>query len=208
MSEVSRESGAVQVSSLRGRNSRGQACHPAHLRSRTRPVCTFLVGNPKRERRRSPKKRPTDTDKAPLLTRIEVCRQLGVAKTTVRRLEESGELNPVVFQGVHYFDRRQVITLLKARAHSHAARAFALFEAGKQPVQVVLELDVDPEQIQRLWEHYNRMQKCWIVEGPGSLKAWEPVYKLGELTPRKLLRALELVCANPQLRATLLATAG
>lgn len=168
---------------------------------------TFLVGNAKNFGRRRPQKRPTDTEKAPLLTRAEVGRQLGIAKTQVRRLEASGELHPVMFRGVHYFDRRQVLALLKLRAHTYAARAFALFEAGKQPVDVVLELDVDPEQIQRLWENYNRMLGCWIVKGPGSLKAWEPVYKLGELTPHKLLRALEIVCSNPQLRATLMASA-
>lgn len=121
----------------------------------------------------------------------------------MRRLEDRGLLHPIVLDGVHYFARDAILRAAQARPHAISGKAFTLFEAGKTPVQVVVELEADPEHIRTLWETYNRLQGCWVIQGPSSLRAWEPVYKLGELTPTKLLRCIEIVCADPKLRALL-----
>lgn len=139
------------------------------------------------------------------MLRAEVAEMLRVDKMTVRRLERRGELHPIVLEGVHYFGRKHVFEVLKARQHGQRAAAFRLFEEGKEPVQVVIELDADPDLVHALWEGYQRLLGCWVVQGPKSLRAWEATYGLGELTPRKLLKALELVASNPPLRAELLA---
>lgn len=128
---------------------------------------------------------------------------LGAHKTTVRRLETRGLLRPVRIEGVNYFSREAVARAVEARPQAVAAPAFELFKQGVQPVDVVIKLGADPEHIRTLWESYNRLLGMSIVQGPGSLKAWEPVYKVGELTPRKLLGCLEIVHANPRLREEL-----
>jgi len=128
---------------------------------------------------------------------------LGSSKTTVRRLENTGLLHPIVLDGVHYFAREAIARAAQARPHALSGKAFTLFEAGKTPIETVVELDADPEHIHALWETYQRLQGCWVIQGPKSLRAWEGVYHLGELTPTKLLRCIEIVCADPKLRALL-----
>lgn len=131
---------------------------------------------------------------------------LGMGKTTLRRFEERGLLQPIYVDGIHWFARDTIRDAMRARKQGHSAAAFALFEQGKTPVEVVLELDVEPERVQHLWECYHRLQGCWVIQGPRSLRAWQQTFQLGELTPGRLLRALELVCSNPTLREQLLAS--
>lgn len=149
------------------------------------------------------KKRPEDSEGHPLLTRSEAAKMLGAHKTTVRRLENRGLLKPLLIDGVHYFSREAVARAAQARPHAVSGPAFKLFKAGMQPEDVVIELCADPDHIAQLWASYNAMLGNWVVKGPGSLKAWELTYKVGELTPKKLLRCLEIVHANPRLRAEL-----
>jgi hypothetical protein len=118
-------------------------------------------------------------------------------------METSGAITPTVVDGVHLFPASEVRAAIRLREGRIAGRAFELFEVGKTPVQVVMELNADPQIIHDLHRGYHELLGNWVVEGPGSLKAWEPVYRLGKLTARKLLRALEIVCANPALRAEL-----
>lgn len=138
-----------------------------------------------------------------MLTRAEVAKMLDSHKTTVRRLESKGLLEPVLIDGVHYFARSNVARALQARPHAISGPAFALFKAGKEPADVVIELCAEPDHIRALWTSYKQLEGCWVIQGPGSLRAWEPIYQLGELTPEKLLQALELVCADPELRRLL-----
>lgn len=128
---------------------------------------------------------------------------LGVSKTMVRHLEKRSLVNPIVLDGVHYFTRAQVLKALETRPGAISGPAFALFKKGVKPIDVVVELAADPDHIQVLWKTYNELNHCWVIQGPSSLKAWEGVFKLGELTPELLLRALELVCGNPETRALL-----
>ena len=157
------------------------------------------VGRPKK----APQKKPEDAGGQPLLTRSQAAQMLGSGVTTVRRLEKQGLLHPIVLDGVNYFARDAIARAAQARPNAVSGKAFTLFEAGKTPVQVVVELDADPEHIRTLWETYQRLQGCWVIQGPKSLRAWEGVYHLGELTPTKLLRCIEIVCADPKLRALL-----
>lgn len=136
-----------------------------------------------------------------MMLRAEVAHALRISKSRVRQLEVQGVLHPIQQGGVHYFVRDQVLEAAKAREGGLAGEVFRLFEQGETAVAVVMQLNADPDYIQGLWESYHRMLGCWVVQGPGSLRAWEGVFRLGELTPHKLLRALELVASSPELRA-------
>ena len=125
---------------------------------------------------------------------------LGVSKTMVRRLE-ARVLSPIVLDGIHYFTRADILSALETRPGAVSGPAFALFKKGVDPIDVVVELGADPSHIHALWKSYNELNHCWVIQGPSSLKAWEPVFQLGELTPELLLRALEIVCGNPATRA-------
>lgn len=128
---------------------------------------------------------------------------LGVHKSSIRRMEDRGELRPIVVAGVHWFTREAVAHAYQRLEGTICAAAFRLFKAGLEPVDVVIELEADAELIGQLWRSYNDLEGHWVVEGPGSKRAWEPVFQLGELTPAKLRRALELCGSTPALRAEL-----
>ena len=135
-----------------------------------------------------------------MLTRSEVATHLDTSLKTVRNLETRGFLRPVKLEGVNYFTRHDVAQAIEARPRAICGKAFALFKEGIEPIDAVVELDADPDHIDRLYRTFKRMEGCWVVQGPKSLRAWEPVYRLGELTPRKLLKCVELVSGNPRLR--------
>lgn len=129
---------------------------------------------------------------------------LGASTRLVRKLEGKGMLKPIVLDEIHYFTRQAVQTFMESRTNAASGKAFALFRSGVSPIDVVVELeDVDPDHIHALWTSYNRFNNCWVIQGPSSLKAWEGVFKLGELTPELLLRCLEIICGNPAMRALL-----
>jgi hypothetical protein len=113
------------------------------------------------------------------LRRGEVAARLGVSPTTVRRLEERGELHPVVGDGgERLFDPAEVERLAATRAGEAgsgqvsppaapsrspgnsgdlAARAFALFDSGKLPWEVVVETHEPPEVVAKLHGEYVRL---------------------------------------------------
>ena len=133
---------------------------------------------------------------------------LGASTRLVRKLEGKGLLKPIVLDDIHYFTRQAVHICMESRLEAASGKAFALFREGVAPIDVVVELgDVDPDHILALWESYNRFNHCWVIQGPSSLKAWEPVFQLGELTPELLLRCIEIVCGNPTTRALLKSSA-
>ena len=139
----------------------------------------------------------------PLLTRHQTAELLSVHITTVRRLEKRGVLTPIMQDGTHWFSRETIGRAIEARQSHIWADVFRKFRDGAQPTAVVIELGVDPALVEHLWASFQGMERRWVVEMPESMRAWQGVYRLGELTPRKLLLALEIVCADPVLRAQL-----
>ncbi len=110
---------------------------------------------------------------APLLTRAQAARVLGVSVSTVIRRENV--LKPVVLNGVHMFDervlRQEVVTVRHRQAIASlgptsgdvAASVFELLEAGTEPTQIVIRLRVTPDAVQALrmqWVEMVRCSKC------------------------------------------------
>lgn len=139
----------------------------------------------------------------PLLTRQQTAEMLGVHISTVIRLQKKGVLMPIMQDGAFWFSRETIGRAVEARKSHIWADAFRKFRAGLKPTAVVVELGIDPVLVELLWSSFQAMERRWVVEMPESMRAWQGVYQLGELTPRKLLRALEIVCADPALRAQL-----
>lgn len=155
------------------------------------------------------KGRHVGADGANFFTRQQAAGYLGVSVTALRTWQQQGDFVPeLVREGVHLYTRRQLDDRKYQMPGELAARAFLAFDAGRTPVQAVIELRADPALVLRLWEHYTRMTAAWVVEAPpggaAARKAWEKTFRVGELTGEKLRRALELVASDETLRAKLL----
>lgn len=148
---------------------------------------------------------PTDADGTPLLTRHTVGRLLRCSRATVRRYEGTRELKPIVIAGVHYFRRAEVVQLAEQRDGRIAARAWGLFRDGKGLVDVVLELQAEPDYVRALWEQYQQAIGMLVVQLPQPLEHWARVYhaSLADFAPVRLLRALEICLSTPELRRQL-----
>lgn len=150
------------------------------------------------------RKRPRDSNGSPLLSQLEVSTILGCTKRYVRKLRAQGDLGGIEHDGCHYFTREEVQRLQHRRSHGNGA-AFKAFEAGLSPVQVVTQHDLDPDRVAYLHTQWHRLQHRIAIEAPTSPVQWEAVYKLRleSLTPAQLLKCVEIVCADPALRAQL-----
>ena len=142
-----------------------------------------------------------------LWNRRQVAEALGCDKSAVRRMEASGKLMPILLDGEYLFDPQQVQKLNARNGPEISGAAFTLFAQGKTAIDVVIALNADPEAVERLFQLYHRLARNWVIQGPASLATWEKYFDLGELTPGKILCALELVGCNPDLRAYLMADA-
>ncbi len=142
-----------------------------------------------------------------LFTRKQAARTLGVHVKTVIKWAQNRTLVPARnVEGVHLYTREQIDLMRRDRVGKIASEAFALFELGKTAVQVVIELGVEPDTIERMHASYVKLSSSWVVKGPsGPLAAWEATYRLGPITPEKLRRALELCASHPALREKLIA---
>jgi hypothetical protein len=141
------------------------------------------------------------------LPRSQAATFLGVSLSTLKWWHKKGVIVPDLQKdGVFLYTRQQLEDFRDAEPEKVAARAFKLFEAGMSAVHVVIELEAAPSLIESMHEQYVRLSSAWRVQGfpPGSRAAWERTYGLGELTPMKLRKALELCAADPALKAKLL----
>lgn len=84
---------------------------------------------------------------------------LDVDVSTVRRLENRGQLHPTIgAHGVRYFKMREVLALNDRRRRSAQSRrvdariaAFDLFRQGVDWRDVAIRLHWDPREIHRMW---------------------------------------------------------
>jgi hypothetical protein len=144
-----------------------------------------------------------------VFTRGQAAKFLGLTHEQLRHLHRSNRIRSTRVEGCHLFARHELERYRDQAPGELAARAFELFEAGKTAPQVVIELRADPSAIADLLEAWAKMSGHWTIAGPrGPRRAWEDVYKIGELTPGKMRRALEIVAGVPELRARMLAAEG
>jgi DNA-binding XRE family transcriptional regulator len=112
----------------------------------------------------SPIKRPT-------YTRSELAKLLDVSISTIRRLENKELFPKKDSNGVHRFDYAEVAELARRRAVPMSAesarakqvrmetKAMALFDAGKDPVEVMRTLRATCEEAMGLWKFYKAARR-------------------------------------------------
>lgn len=104
------------------------------------------------------------------LTRSQVARQLGTTVTSVHRMRLRGELHPKRdAAGVWRYDPADVIRAAAARgapsrytAGQVAAQAFLMFDQGGELKDIVIALQVTPEEVFRLY----RLWQCSLEDPP------------------------------------------
>ena len=104
------------------------------------------------------------------LTRSQVARQLGTTVTTVHRMRLRGELHPKRDAvGVYHYDPAEVIRAAAARgtpgrltAGQIAANAFRMFDQGGELKDIVMALQITPEEVFRLY----RLWQCSLDDPP------------------------------------------
>jgi len=104
------------------------------------------------------------------LTRAQVARQLGTTVTTVHRMRLRGELHPTRdANGIYRYDPADVIRAGTGRkgaarytAGQIASRAFQLFDCGGELKDIVIALEITPEEVFRLY----RLWQCSLDDPP------------------------------------------
>jgi DNA-binding transcriptional MerR regulator len=103
------------------------------------------------------------------LTRAGAAALLHVSSSTVRRLEERGELHPRIIDGVHFFDPEEIHRARAARASSAppdgdaAALAFELLDQGLGLRDIVKRCRVTPERARALATEWKKMGSGELV---------------------------------------------
>jgi hypothetical protein len=114
---------------------------------------------------------------------------------------EGGELRPLIIDGKHCFPIEDVDRYRKVTDGDLAAQAFQMFNEDKTQVDVVIALRESPERIRKLFQDWVEMSEC-LVAGPPGLGHRKLSRLLGgRLTRRFLMSCVELVWADPRLRA-------
>ena len=94
--------------------------------------------------------------------RREAARILHCSRDNVRRLDRVGQLKSSKQDrnGTFTYDRAEIEDLARARGldvkptGELAARVFAMFEARKRFVEIVIETQQEPETVRALWQQY------------------------------------------------------
>jgi hypothetical protein len=111
----------------------------------------------------------TPTSEVVGLTRAGAAALLCVSSSTIRRLEERGELHPRVVDGVHFFDPEEIHRARTARASSAppdgdaAALAFELLDQGVGLRDIVKRCRVTPERARALASEWKKMGSGELV---------------------------------------------
>ena len=125
---------------------------------------------------------------------------MGVSIATVRRME-GAELRPLVIDGKHCFPIEEVDRHRKVTDGDLAAQAFQMFNDDKTQVEVVIALKESPERIRKLFQDWTQMSDCLVAGPPGTGHRRLNGYLEGRLTRRFVMACIELVYADPKLRA-------
>ena len=146
-------------------------------------------------------------DRTGWLRRAEVAARLGVSSRQVQRIEEAGELHTHKDErGGCWFDPDEVERLAQSRASAvpgddgaspdtidpgeFAALAFARFNAGQGPREVVVELRVEPDRVKELHAKWIALEGGrWI---PDSICARIDAVVGANNAPAEIARWLEL----------------
>lgn len=130
------------------------------------------------------------------LTRAGAAALLRVSPSTVRRLEERGELHPRVIDGVHFFDPDEIHRARTARAPSAppdgdaAALAFELLDQGVGLRDIVKRCRVTPERARVLAAEWKKMGSGELVIGAEVRTEIARALGMPVLSPNALLRAV------------------
>ncbi len=127
----------------------------------------------------------------------QAAKHLGVSAAQITNLRANRQLFPALI------GRHPVYALADLDRHKHReqtakAQVFAALKAGRSPVDVVIDLDVDPVKVGRWVGQYAKLSRLWLIETPrGSYGRWLEGHGLAELTPRDLRRVIQLLVSDP-----------
>ena len=110
-------------------------------------------------------KRPKTGARAARFTikRGEVGKRLGVSVSKVRSMQQAGEVESQLRDGVHYFDPSEIDRLAQAKADKHsgvrgmsegkvAAKVFEMLDGGCNRSEIVQTLEITPHKVDALYE--------------------------------------------------------
>ncbi len=146
----------------------------------------------------------------PCLTRHETARRLGIPRGTLRQWEKDGRIRATVCEaGWHWFDPEEVAAL-QERVRPQSARAFDLFAQGKSTVDVIIALKCEHHVVRGWKEAFERYQMAdsqqLVIKLPLGIEHWAKAFNCSVedlRSPLKLLCALEICMAVPELRRSL-----
>lgn len=140
------------------------------------------------------------------ITRKEAAQLLGLSVSAVRRMDGI-QLTPTEFGGAVYYQAHEVELIRKERAGEDVSAAFGLFLKGGTAIDAVVQLGVDPQYAQHLWDGYLVLRKTSgksvFIEFPDavSTEAWRRTFGLQDITPEMVKIALEAAAMDPATRA-------
>ncbi len=147
-------------------------------------------------------------------TRLQAAKYLGRSVTTIRRWQKDGLLVGVTVEGTAVFTVTELDAMRSYGTGHDAGQAFDLFAEGKGAIEVVRELKYPPDVAMSMWESWQTMSRVFVIEAPPCSRVeWERVYSCALpsrksdprpqhpqntylLTPRRLLKVLELVSTS------------
>jgi hypothetical protein len=130
------------------------------------------------------------------LTRAGAAALLHVSSSTIRRLEERGELHPCVIDGVHFFDPEEIHRARAARASSApsdgdaSALAFELLDQGAGLRDIVKRCRVTPERARALAAEWKKLGSGELVISAEVRAEISRALGMPTLSPAALLRAV------------------
>jgi hypothetical protein len=152
------------------------------------------------------------------ITRGELCKALGIGKTTLRRWEEKGKARPITnANGVKLYPREEaerltggvrIAPLPKARAlvpnaassdAEVAAQIFERLDREVHPVDIVKELRVHPDIVEGFVARWQRMRKTIMLTGT-DVTALAKVLRCEVGDARALLSAIQTLAGRARVR--------
>lgn len=144
-----------------------------------------------------------------LIKRSEAVAFTQMSRSGLRYLE-GVELTPVVQGRTVYYKREELERVMLERSGESSRKAFAIFESGGGPLDVVAKFDMSHVLAERLWEAWLRLKdrtgRTLIIELPFNINTvpWMKTYGFDPehgLPGLWALRAIELVAMTPTARA-------
>jgi hypothetical protein len=111
-----------------------------------------------------------------------------------------GEL-PVLIDGKHMFAAQDVEKYAQHSDGKLAAMAFEQFNQGKSPVELVIEMKIPPQRIEKIHDAWGRMSSAVVVVAPSpfTITRWKRMLRVDRFSWTMIAKALEIIMRDPKL---------